>query len=194
MTDASDATQSLDGALAGDSNARRRLLELVYEDLRAMAGKRMREERASHTLQPTALVHEAFVRLIGQDRSDWRSRGEFLGLAAEAMRRVLIDHARGKRAEKRGGSWKPVPLDDGQQVSWNDPDELLALDEALSKLAGAQPRQARVVELCYFGGLTQQEAARVLGVSRDTVKLDWRFARAWLNRELNPDEKPPARG
>lgn len=114
MKDASDAGQSLDGALAGDASARRRLLELVYEDLRAMAGKRMREERASHTLQPTALVHEAFVRLIGQDRGDWRSRGEFLGLAAEAMRRVLIDHARGKNAEKRGGGWRPVPLEEGQ--------------------------------------------------------------------------------
>ena len=174
----------MDGAVAGDLEARKRLLDYVYDDLRALAGRRMSAERASHTLQPTALVHEAFLRLIGQDRADWPSRAEFLGLAAEAMRRVLIDHARARAADKRGGEWKAVPLDDLSAIAWEDDRELLALDEALRKLAGVQPRQARVVELCYFGGLTQEEAGRLLGVSRDTVKLDWRFARAWLNREL----------
>ena len=182
------ATQSLDGAVAGDLEARKCLLELVYDDLKAMAGKRMQGERAAHTLQPTALVHEAFLRLIGQDRADWPSRAEFLGLAAEAMRRVLIDHARAKGSAKRGGGWRPTPLDEGQAVGLDDAGGLIALDEALTKLAQSQPRQARVVELCHFGGLTQDEAARVLDVSRDTVKLDWRFARAWLNRELGGPE------
>jgi len=144
----------------------------------------MRGESQDHTLQPTALVHEAFLRLIDQDRVDVRGRTHFFALAATTMRRVLVDHARGKQAKKRGGRSKPEVLDDHQMVCWDDPADVLALDEALLKLAGTQPRQAQVVELRFFGGLTLEEAASALGVSRDTVKLDWRFARAWLNREL----------
>ncbi|MCP3915007.1 MAG: sigma-70 family RNA polymerase sigma factor [bacterium] len=178
------AHESLDGSVAGEAEAQKRLLQLVYDDLRAVASKRMRGESQDHTLQPTALVHEAFLRLIDQDRVDIRGRTHFFALAATTMRRVLVDHARGKQATKRGGSSKPEVLEDHQIVRWDDPTEVLALDEALLKLAGTQPRQAQVVELRFFGGLTLEETASALGVSRDTVKLDWRFARAWLNREL----------
>jgi RNA polymerase sigma-70 factor (ECF subfamily) len=184
----SRAADSLSGSLGGDPVAREELVARIYEDLRKLAASRMDSERADHTLQPTALAHEAFLRMIDQEHVDLRSRTHFLALAATMMRRVLVDHARARRAEKRGGSRRSAPLDEELGVQWQDPTEILALDEALIGLARAQPRQARVVELRFFGGLGLDETAQELGVSRETVKLDWRFARAWLNRALAGSE------
>ena len=183
---------SLTGSLAGDPLAREALAGRIYDDLRALAATRMAGERADHTLQPTALANEAFLRLLDQERVDLRSRTHFLALAATMMRRVLIDHARARKAEKRGGGQRIEGLDGSLAeelgVRALDADELLALVEALAGLARVQPRQARVVELRFFGGLGLEETATELGVSRETVKLDWRFARAWLNRALSGPE------
>jgi len=178
------ATQSLAGSLAGDRAAQEELLALVYDDLRQLAAARMSAERPEHTLQPTSLVHEAFMRLVDQEQVDWQGRTHFFAIAATTMRRVLIDHARSKASAKRGNAARKREVDEADAVRWEDPAELLALDEALSELAQLQPRQARVVELRFFGGLTLDEAAAALEVSRDTVKLDWRFARAWLSQRL----------
>ncbi|MEQ8766166.1 MAG: ECF-type sigma factor [Planctomycetota bacterium] len=180
----SEAQKSLQDSLSGDRKAQARLASLLYDDLRQMATARMRSEGAHHTLQPTALVHEAFLRLISQDRVDWQGRTHFLAVAATTMRRVLVDHARSRGAKKRGGAQRRRELDPDQPADWQDPTELIALDEALEELAKKQPRQARVIELRFFGGLSLEETAEILEVSRDTIKLDWRFARAWLNRSL----------
>ena len=180
----SSASDSLAGSLRGEPAARQRLEESIYADLRRLAASRMRDERVGHTLQPTALAHEAFLRMIDQERADPRSRAHFLALAATMMRRVLVDHARARGAEKRGGARRAQALDEEPGVEGWDAHEVLALDEALRELGQTQPRQARVVELRFFGGLGVDETAEELGVSRETVKLDWRFARAWLNRAL----------
>jgi RNA polymerase sigma factor (TIGR02999 family) len=180
---------SLAGSLTGDLAAREDLSERIYDDLRKLAAARMAAERPDHTLQPTALANEAFLRMMDQEKVDLRSRAHFFALAATMMRRVLVDRARAKRAEKRGGARRVEGLDGSLAeelgVVGQDADELLALDEALGRLALAQPRQARVVELRFFGGLGLEETAEELGVSRETVKLDWRFARAWLNQALS---------
>jgi len=182
------AEESSTGSTAGDPLAREALAERIYGDLRELAAARMAGERADHTLQPTALAHEAFLRMLGQEQVDLSDRTHFFALAATMMRRILIDHARARRAEKRGGTQRFEGLDDNLAhelgVPERDADELLALDEALAELAREQPRQARVVELRFFGGLGLDETAGELGVSRATVKQDWRFARAWLNRAL----------
>jgi len=162
------------------------IMPAVYQELRRIAGQYLRRERrAGHTLQTTALVHEAYLRLASQRRDQWPDRAGFCAAAAQAIRRILIDHARRRARHKRGGSAaRRVPLDPAGLATPAPAIDLLMLDDALSRLAALSPRQARVVELRYFGGLTDDETAAVLGVSRRTVQADWRGARAWLYREL----------
>lgn len=183
-------TDTLVASLGGDKGARGKLIELLYDDLHELAAAQMRKERPDHTLQPTALLHQAYLRLIDQDRIDVRGRSHFLGIAATTMRRVLVDHARKHLARKRGQGSRAKTLDVEIALQWDDPAEVLALDETLSRLEQKQSRQAKVVELRFFAGLSLDETASALEVSRDTVKLDWRFARAWLNRELTRGDHP----
>jgi RNA polymerase sigma factor (TIGR02999 family) len=179
------ATQALAALSAGDANAASRLLPLVYDELRALAGRFMQRERPDHTLQPTALVHEAYLRLIDGNRVDLAGKTHFFALAATQMRRILADHARARNAAKRGGQAKRVSLRDAAAFRPEGVVDILALDEALEKLDRQSPRQRHVVELRYFGGLSVEETARVLDVSPSTVKGDWRVAKAWLARELS---------
>lgn len=167
-----------------DSLSREELMVRVYDELRRLAANYLGRERVDHTLQPTALVHEAYLRLVSQTSVEWRNRDHFVGLAARMMRRVLIDHARGHRRDKRGGGLK-LALVDTDGVAEAEGEDLVALDEALNRLARKHPQKSRVVELRFFGGLSIQETARVLQVSDSTVERDWKFARAWLARELN---------
>ncbi len=187
--DNGDPTTTLSGAVDGDKLAAADLFELVYDELRVVASRALRRERPDHTLQPTALVHELYERMIDHDRVDWRGKDHFVAVAARAMRRVLIDHARKKKSLKRGGDARKLPLDGAMGVSFDKLDELdlLALDEALEKLAALDERQSRLVELRFFGGLSVAEAARIMGVSKRTADVDWSMARAWLHRELAED-------
>jgi RNA polymerase sigma factor (TIGR02999 family) len=168
----------------GDSAALDRLVPLVYEELRRQARRFLRRERTGHTLQTNGLVHEAYLRLIDQHETDWKNRAHFFGVAAQMMRRVLIDHARSKQAAKRGGGEVQVTLDDAEVAADERGIDLLELDEALTRLAALDAPQARLVELRYFTGLTIEETAEVLGTSPATVKREWALARAWLRREL----------
>jgi len=179
-----ETTQTLIHAAEGDQGAIDRLLPLVYDELRSLAGSLMRHERDGHTLQPTALANEAFIRLIDQHSIDWKNRAHFFALAAQAMRRVLVDHARARGAIKRGGDRRRIALAEDAAIGLDQLDDLLALDEALHQLARLSERQARVVELRFFGGLSIEETAEMIGVSPRTVKGDWRVSRAWLEREL----------
>ena len=179
-----ETTQTLIHAAEGDQGAIDRLLPLVYDELRSLAGNLMRHERDGHTLQPTALANEAFIRLIDQHSIDWKNRAHFFALAAQTMRRVLVDHARARGAIKRGGDRRRIALAEDAAIGLDQLDDLLALDEALHKLARLSERQARVVELRFFGGLSIEETAEMIGVSPRTVKGDWRVSRAWLEREL----------
>lgn len=179
-----DATQALSAAARGDEAAAARLLPLVYDELRALAACALRRERPDHTLQPTAIVHEAFLRLIDQTHAEYNSRTHFFAIAAQVIRRILVDHARQHGAAKRGAGWMKITLSHAAQPSRDDELDLLALDEALTTLASLDPRQAKVVELRFFGGLSVEEAAKALGVSPRTIEEDWRMARAWLKREL----------
>jgi RNA polymerase sigma factor (TIGR02999 family) len=168
----------------GDKSAREKLLPLVYDELRRLARNYLRRERPNHTLQPTALVHEAYLQLIDQQHVSWQSRAQFFGLAATLMRNILVDHARRHNAAKRGGGALALSLSEADRFA-NAPDvEMIALDDALQSLAGNAPQPARIVELRYFGGLTIAETAEVLGISHATVERDWAFARAWLKKEL----------
>ena len=171
----------------GDAAALEQLLPLVYEELRRMAARQRRGERPVHTLQPTALVHEAYLRLIDVQRVDWQNRAQFFGIAAQLMRRVLVDHARARQALKRGGPAIPVSLD-GFEPGAPTPGlgfaDLVDLDGALTRLAALDADQARIVELRFFGGLTVEETASLVGSSPATVKRDWSSAKAWLFREL----------
>jgi len=168
----------------GESAALDGLVAIIHQELHQLARRYMAGERADHTLQPTALVNEAYLRLMDVGRVQWQNRAHFLAMAARVMRRVLVDMARAHRNQKRGGAMLKVPLDEAV-AAWERPVELVALDEALLKLAAVSPRQSQVVELHFFGGLTLDEAAETLHVSRDTVKRDWRFAKLWLLRELS---------
>ena len=181
-----DVTRILSAIEQGDQAAASQLLPLVYEELRRLAASRMQQERSGHTLQPTALVHEAFLRLVGDDSREWDGRGHFFAAAAEAMRRILIENARRKGRIKRGGDLKRQELDEesASAVVPQNVDDLLALDEALTKLADKDPDLVRVVELRYFTGLSVEETAKVLGVSSRTTKRNWSYARAWLQREM----------
>ena len=182
----SDVTGLLLSWSNGDASAAERLLPAVYDDLHRQAARAMRREGDDHTLQATALVHEAYLRLIDQRRVQWRNRSHFFGIAAQAMRRVLVDHARGRLAAKRGGGMKQLTLSgvDEAAAQADEGVEVLALHEALERLAQLDPDQARLVELRYFGGLTIEETAEALGVSPATMKREWAVARAWLRREL----------
>jgi RNA polymerase sigma factor (TIGR02999 family) len=182
---ASDVTALLLSWSGGERSAADRLIPVVYDELRRQAARAMRREGREHTLQTTALVHEAYMRLVDQRRVEWRNRAHFFGIAAEVMRRVLIDHARARLAAKRGGGGMRITLGDASGIAAPDVDaDVLALHEALDRLAGFDPDQARLVELRYFGGLTIEETAEALGVSAATVKREWVLARAWLRREL----------
>jgi RNA polymerase sigma factor (TIGR02999 family) len=188
---AADVTGLLHAWGAGDEAARDALLPAVYAELRRQARRAMRREDAGHTLQPTALVHEAYLRLVDQRRARWESRTQFFAVAAQAMRRILVDHARGRHRAKRGGGATPVTLADVDLAAGGAGDtvevagvDTLALDDALTRFAALDPAKARLVELRYFAGLSIPEAAAALGVSPATVGRDWAVARAWLRREL----------
>jgi RNA polymerase sigma factor (TIGR02999 family) len=170
----------------GEREALEQLMPLVYEDLRRLAAGYMHRETPGHSLQPTALVHEAYVRLIDQRRVQWRNRAHFFGVAASMMRRILVDHARARRADKRGGDVERVTLvgDEVAALEQNGLD-VLALHESLERLAAFDPQQERIVELRYFGGLTIEEAAEVLGISQATVVREWTIAKAWLRADLS---------
>jgi RNA polymerase sigma factor (TIGR02999 family) len=170
---------------AGEAGAGDRLLPLVYEELRTIAARHFRREPAAQTLQPTALVHEAWLRLVDQTRVEWRSRGHFYALASRAMRRILVDRARARAAEKRGGGARRIALDDLAAETPVEPIDLLALDEALDALTAAGEERVRVVELRYFGGLTIEETGEALEISPATVKRHWSFARAWLATRMD---------
>ena len=173
----------VEAAGTGDRSAFDRLYQAVYDELRRMAEGNMRRERAGHTLQPTALVNEAYLRLV-PNASAWEDRRHFFGAAAEAMRRILVDSARRKKCEKRGGQLRRVDLDAAEFSLPVPADELVLLDEALTRLANIEARAAEIVKLCFYVGLTQQQAAKELGISVATVERLWAFARAWLFREM----------
>jgi RNA polymerase sigma factor (TIGR02999 family) len=181
-----EVTQILNAIKEGDPGATSQLLPLVYDELRQLAAHRLAHQAPGQTLQPTALVHEAYLRLVGDPAaSDWDSRGHFFAAAAEAMRRILVENARRKGRRKRGGGLARLDLDDAEQVAGPEVrEDLIALDEALTKLAGADPQAAQLVQLRYFAGLSIPEAARALGVSPRTADRLWAFARAWLLREV----------
>ena len=183
----SEASLLLRAWSQGDEEALERLTPLVYRELRALAAHRIRRERAGHSLEPTALVNEAFVRLIGQERVAWQNRSHFFAVAAQAMRRVLVDHARRRAAAKRGSDAARVTLDEAEiaaEVDRGGQVDVLELDAALHRLQHLDPRQTRVVELRFFGGLTTNEVAEALAVSVSTVEREWRTAKIWLRREL----------
>lgn len=180
-----DMTELLLDWNRGDASALERLLPLIYDELHRMAAQYMRRERSSHTLQPTALVHEAYLRLIDQTRVKWHNRSHFFGVAAQLMRRVTVKHAQRHHAAKRGGGKLKVTLDETVATESGRDLDVLALDEALHRLEKLDPRQARIIELRFFGGLTVEEAAQVLKVSAATVHREQRMALAWLKRELN---------
>jgi len=184
MSETQEVTLLLTALTRGDDAAASRLIPVVYAELRRLAESYMRRERVDHTLQATALVHEAYLKLIGQNSVNWQSRAHFFGVAAQLMRRILIDHARGHVRQKRGGEQKKVSLDEAFVSIEQQADELVAVDDSLNRLAKIDPRQARVVELRFFGGLSVEEAAEVLGVSPKTVKRDWSVAKAWLYADL----------
>ncbi len=185
-------TRILQAIRDGDSKASAELLPLVYSELRELAKHRMANEPAGHTLQATALVHEAYMRLLGNERDDprWDSKGHFFAAAAEAMRRILVERARKYGRIKHGAGRRRVPIDDVATLSDRDTDSdaLLALDESLQRLEALNPRQARVVEMRHFVGLTIEETARAMDVSPATIKSDWLYARAWLHRDMTRDE------
>jgi RNA polymerase sigma factor (TIGR02999 family) len=188
MSENSDVTQMLRAWSAGENGAEESLFPLVYDELKRIAQRYLQHERDGHTLQPTALVHEAYLRLIDQSRVRWQNRAQFYGVAATMMRRILINHARALATEKRGGAAQRLSLDETNISIEQDATDLIALDEALHRLAKLDERKSRVVELLYFGGVENKEVAEILGISEKTVQRDWKLARSWLYRELSlPD-------
>lgn len=168
----------------GDQCARDQVMLVVYEELHRMAHRHMRKERPGHTLQTSALVHEAYVRLVDQSKVEWQNRAHFYGTAAQMMRRILVDHARARQYAKRGGDARLVSLDEGAIVSKERTAEVVALDEALTCLAAVDQRKSQIVELRFFGGLSIEETAEVLAVSSGTIMRDWTLAKAWLRRAM----------
>ena len=169
----------------GDQNALDKLMPLVYSELRRLAGNYLRRERQNHTLQPTALVNEAYLKLIDQRHARWQNRAQFFGVAAQLMRRILIDHARAHQAAKRGGSdQQRLSITSAGELGEKPDTDILALHEALNELTEIDPQQGRIVELKFFGGLSIEETAEVLGIGHATVERDWKMARAWLRRKL----------
>jgi RNA polymerase sigma factor (TIGR02999 family) len=179
-----DVTLLLGELRQGHRDAEAKLFQLVYDELHRLAKYYMRGERPGHSLQATALVHEAYLRLTRINDVDWQGRSHFFAVSAQAMRRILVDHARARCAERRGGPQEKVSLDEALVVSFERPEQFIALDEALNRLAEFDARQARIVELRFFGGLSEEETAAVLGISARTVKRDWQMAKAWLLKEL----------
>jgi RNA polymerase sigma-70 factor (ECF subfamily) len=186
----SQVTQMLLSLEQGDGSAAKLLFPVVYDDLRALASRYLNDERKGHTLQPTALVHEAYMRLVDQTRVDWQGRTHFFAVGAQAMRRILVDHARKRKAARRGGGLQRITLDEQMAVEWQREQDILDLDDALIRLAQLDPQQAQMVELRFFSGLKVNEVAEVLGMSKRSVEREWTMARAWLRRELSQDERP----
>jgi RNA polymerase sigma-70 factor (ECF subfamily) len=182
-----DVTALLLEVANGNQAAQEKLVPLVYDQLKRLARRYMRRERAGHTLQTTALVHEAYLKLVGQHSPHWQGRDQFYGTAAQLMRRILIDHARRHLREKRGGTQVILPLEEGLAFTPEHSEDLLKLDEALDRLSKLDPRQSRIVELRFFGGLSVEETSRFLNVSPITVKRDWAVAKVWLYGELRPE-------
>jgi RNA polymerase sigma-70 factor, ECF subfamily len=187
-----EVTQLLGAWSEGDPAALDRLMPLVYAELRRMARRHMGPERPGHTLQTTALVHEAYLRLVNQDRVRWKDRAHFFAIAAQVMRRILVDHARKRRNPKRGGNATRLSLEQGATVSRERAAEVVALDDALNSLAAVDDRKSRVVELRFFGGMSIDETAQVLGVSPGTVMREWTLAKAWLQREVRSVQRNEA--
>lgn len=183
-------TKLLDLASKGERRAADQLLELVYEEFREMAAGYLRHEPSELTLQPTALVHEAFLRLIDQNEVHWKGRTHFLAIGANAMRRILVDHARHRRRLKRGGSRQRISFEDHVFLSPEHDDDLIAVDELLAELQKIDPRQSQIVELRFFGGMTSAEVAEYLGISKSTADREWRFVRAWLRQQLSEEDEP----
>ena len=186
----SRVTQLLEKFDPGDRHAGEELFADVYTELRAIAARYLHRERKNHTLQPTALVHEVYLKLVGQTRVDWQGRAHFLAFAAQTMRQILVDHARRHRAAKRGGDRHRITLDDNLVVESNRDVDLLALEDALTKLTKLDPRQAQMIELRFFGGLSIAEVAKVMGMSQRSVEREWTMVRAWLRRELSRSDLP----
>ena len=184
MDKTNEITEQLIAWSNGDAAALDKLIPAVYQELRRMADQYLRREDLSHSLQPTALVHEAYLRLIDQTKVEWQNRAHFFGVAAQMMRRILIDHAKTKHRLKRGGTAIKVSLDENVNISQERAAELIALDDALQELAQMDERKSRIVELRYFGGLSVDETAQVLGISDKTVMRDWNLAKAWLYQQL----------
>jgi RNA polymerase sigma factor (TIGR02999 family) len=187
-----NVTQVLIDWSKGDREAPARLMPLIYEELRQLAHQYLQREREDHTLQATGLVHEAYLRLVDQSTTTWQNRAHFFGVAAQVMRRVLVDYARAHRAEKRGGTWDKLAFDESLAPSEERNIDLVALDDALKDLLAVDPRQSQIVELRFFGGLTNEEIGEVLDVSPTTVKREWRIAKAWLRRQIMQGENDAA--
>jgi RNA polymerase sigma factor (TIGR02999 family) len=186
-------TRILNAIEQGDARAIDQLLPAVYQELRQLAAWKLSHELPGQTLQATALVHEAYIRLVGNEAQDWKSRGHFFAAAAEAMRHILIENARRKQALKRGGDYRRVDMEDGELAIEEPPEDLIALDEALAKLEGEDRAVADVVKLRYFGGLSLEQAAEILGISRRTADRYWAYARARLYQEITKGNQPPPR-
>jgi len=184
----SNVTQILRDWNEGDADAPAQLMPLLYEELRRRAADCLRRERRDHTLQPTALVHEAYVKLVEQNRAQWKDRTHFCSVAAQLMRRILVKYAEAHNADKRGGQLRKIYLDETRELAQERAPDLLALDDALKGLAVSHPRESEIVELKFFGGLNAKEIGEVLNVSTKTVLRDWQFAKAWLNRHLASEE------
>ena len=184
------ATRLLHRASGGDKLAADQLIELVYDELREVEAAQLRREPANHTLQPTSLVHEVFIKLIDQEQVVWHGRTHFLAIGAQAMRRILVDHARRNKRLKREGARKRLSFDELLTISRFRTDDVLAIHEALKELQVLNPRQSEIVELRFFGGMTAVEVSEHLGVSKSTVDREWRIARAWLRKELSEDAQP----
>jgi RNA polymerase sigma-70 factor, ECF subfamily len=182
--DRGEVTVLLAKLTQGNEEAAGKLIPLVYSEMRRLAGAYMRRERSDHTLQPTALVNEAYLKLVEQRGVDWQSRSHFFGIAAQVMRRILVDHARGHLRDKRGGGQKPVPIDQALVFAPEQSEEILKLNEALDRLTKLDERQGKIVELRFFGGLTVEQTAELMGISPKTVKRDWSMAKAWLHGEM----------
>ena len=187
-----DVTRILTAIEQGDVRAADELLPLVYQELRQLAAQRMKKEKPGQTLQATALVHEAYIRLVGSEGQNWNSRAHFFGAAAEAMRRILIDNARRKKRLKHGGGRQKVDLDQAELPIDVPSDDLIALDEALEKLANTDKASADLIKLRFFAGLTMEQAANILGIGRRTADRNWAYARAWLYRAINKGDQGPA--
>jgi RNA polymerase sigma factor (TIGR02999 family) len=192
-SDSRDITVLLEGFRNGSETAASQLMSLVYQELRKLAQSYMRGERPDHTLQATALVHEAYLKLCDPNAPSPQDRSHFFALAAQQMRRILVDHARSRNAEKRGGHQIRLSLEDIQGLGWEEQGDLVALDETLSRLETVDPRACRGVELRFFGGLTEEEISHVLGIGISTVKRDWEFAKAWLLDQLSSIAKDSKR-